>query len=88
MYWNTINRFCNEYMMKYKFPPSVIRMSWFYYEHLEREMIGDEFRVLIKRHRVRGCKVIIDMELNGNIAFILEDKMAKNGLICHFMEVK
>ena len=88
MYWNTINRFSNKFMVEYKYPPSTIRMSLNYYNHLESEMIGDEFRVLVKRHRVRGCKVIIDFNLEEDVAFILEGMKQNDIFLCHIHEIK
>ena len=88
MYWNTINRFSNKFMVEYKYPPNTIRMSLNYYNHLENEMIGDEFRVLVKRHRVRGCKVVIDLNLKENVAFVLEGARNKDILCCYVSEIK
>lgn len=51
-------------------------------------MIGDEFRVLVKRHRVRGCKVIIDLNLKENVAFILEGTKQNDTFLCHIHEIK
>ena len=75
-------------MVEYKYPPSTIRMSLNYYNHLESEMIGDEFRVLVKRHRVRGCKVVIDLNLEEDVAFILKGTRNENVLCCYVSEIK
>ena len=51
-------------------------------------MIGDEFRVLVKRHRVRGCKVIIDLNLKETVAFVLEGTRNEDILRCYVSEIK
>jgi hypothetical protein len=63
-------------------------MTLNYYDHLEDEMIGDEFRVLIKRHRVRGCKVVIDLNLEEDVAFVLEGTRSGDVLCCYVSEIK
>lgn len=60
MYYNKIKKQCFDFMVKNNYAPTVIYMSQKYYDGLENEMIGKQYRFLIKCAKVQGLKVIID----------------------------
>ena len=70
MYWNTVNNFLYGFMAKYEHAPSYIKMSREFYENLEREMIGAQLMALYKQCSVRGCKIIIDDSMRGDVFVI------------------
>ena len=88
MYWNTINRFSNRFMAKYKYPPSVIVMSWLYYINVQKEMNDNEKCVLTKTGRAKGCKIITNPNLDEKIAFVLLGNNTKTRLYCYIHEIK
>lgn len=60
MYYNKIKKACFDFMVKNNYAPTVIYMNQKYYDGLENEMIGKQYRFLIKCAKVQGLKVIID----------------------------
>ncbi len=73
MFWNTIRRACFKYMRRFNYASSIIKMSRWYYDNLEREMCGKQWLVLIKENRVLGNKIVIDDSLKEKELFILCD---------------
>lgn len=60
MYYNKILKECFNFMVKNGYAPTVIYMSNDYYDNLEREMVGAQWKFLVKCSLVLGMKVIID----------------------------
>ena len=60
MFYNKIKKSCFDFMVKNNYAPTVVYMSQKYYDELENEMIGKQYRFLIKCAKVQGLKVIID----------------------------
>lgn len=60
MFYNKIKKECFKFMVKNHYAPTVIYMNQQYYDELENEMIGKQYRFLIKCAKVQGLKVIID----------------------------
>lgn len=73
MFWNIIRRACFEYMKHFSYASSIIKMSRWYYNNLEREMCGKQWLVLIKENSVLGNKIVIDDNLKEKELFILCD---------------
>lgn len=78
MFWNTIRRACFEYMQRFNHASSIIKMSRWYYNNLEREMCGKQWLVLIKVNSVLGNKIVIDDNLNERVFFILCDSRGEH----------
>lgn len=68
-YYNRIQKECYNFMVKNHYAPTVIRMSFKYYNGLENEIYGNQKRFLIKCNLILGMKAIIDYNVKD---FVLE----------------
>lgn len=63
MFWNMINDMAYKYGRVFHSVPTHVYMPRWFYDNLEREMVGDQWWFLIRNSKVRGMSIIIDNEV-------------------------
>ena len=63
-----------EFTKKFHYAPDVIYMSREVYNKLEQEMYGIQLLAMQKHSSVRGLKIVVDYNLQGDVKFIIAGK--------------